>query len=72
MSKKTYGSRENCKKNWATFMKCGMWTGGNVLIMHVIFFSPSNENCGCYGNESGKTVAYMDLEINLKLFELLS
>ena len=37
-------------------MKLGIWTGGNVLIMHVIFFSSSNENCGCYGNGNSPNV----------------
>ena len=28
-----------------------------MLIMHVILFSPSNENCGCYGNGNSQNVA---------------
>ena len=27
-----------------------------MLIMHVIFFSSSNENCGCYGNGNSQNV----------------
>ena len=30
-------SCNNSKTIRATFMKLGLWTGGNVLIMHVIF-----------------------------------
>ena len=33
----------------ASFMKLGMWTGGNVLIMHI-FFEPSSENSGWDGS----------------------
>ena len=28
-----------------------------MLIMHVICFSPSHENCGCIGNENSHNVA---------------
>ena len=54
---KTYGSRDNSKTIWATIMKLGMWTGGNVRIMHIIFILSSNENCGCYGNGYSQNVA---------------
>ena len=47
---------EISKTNQASLMKLGMYTGGNVLIMHVIF-SPSHENCVCYGKGNGQNVA---------------
>ena len=55
-----YVSRDNSKIIQATFimlMKLVVWTSENVLIMHVIFYSPSDENCGCYGNENIQNVA---------------
>ena len=56
----------------ASLMKLGMYTGGNVLIMHVIF-SPSNKkNCGCYGNGNSQNVAKrMDSKIIQKIFKLV-
>ena len=37
-------------------MKLGRCSGGNVLIMHVIF-SMLHENCGYYGNGISQNVA---------------
>ena len=31
-----------------------MWLAGYMYIMHVILFSPSDQNCGCYGNGNSK------------------
>ena len=46
------------KKNiQASLMKLCMWTGSNVLIMDIIFFSPSHENSGSYGNRNSQNVA---------------
>ena len=53
-------SRDNSKIIQAIFimlMKLGVWTSDNMLIMHVIFYSPSDKNCGCYGNENIQIVA---------------
>ena len=34
---KTYGSQDNSKTIQASLMKLGIWRGGNVMIMQVIF-----------------------------------
>ena len=55
-----YVSRDNSKIIQAILimlMKLGAWTSDSVLIMHVIFFSPSYENCGCLCNENIQNVA---------------
>ena len=55
-----YVSRDNSKIIQAILimlMKLCVWTSDNVLIMHVIFYSPSHEHCGCYGNENIQNVA---------------
>ena len=39
---------------------CGnavLWTGGDVLIMQIIYFWLSHKNCGCYGNGNSQNVA---------------
>ena len=42
-----------------------------MLIMHIIFFSLSHENCGCYGNRNSQIVArHMDYEITQSLVKL--
>ena len=28
-----------------------------MLIMHIVFFSPSHKNCGCSGNGNSQNVA---------------
>lgn len=41
-------------------MKLSIWIGGNMEIMHIIFFFSSNQNCDDYGNGNSQSMALTD------------
>ena len=56
MLQKMYRPQGNSKNYSSNLVKLGMWTGCNVLDMHIIFFSLSHENCGCNGSQNVASV----------------